>query len=451
MELRLNLPISEIYYHPQNPRKVISDIDELAASIKANGILQNLTVVPGHWESEESFLPDGYTVIIGHRRLTAARQAGLYEVPCTIVEMDLQQQIQTMLLENMQRSDLTIYEEAHGFQMLLDFGNSIEEISQKSGFSQTTVRRRIKMMELDQEKLKEVSVRQIPITDFDELAKIENIDERNKLLDKIGTSNFEWAMKSALQDQKRKKNKEKIDKFFRLKNIKELVPPELYNSKYRVVTKFPDDTDVNTITIPPEAEYYSYSKYIGIYLYKVVNVMKNEESAKEHEKANKIREAWDYIEKQSKIFCELRKEFVEKLTLTSKNESTILKGTLLAAALASRSFDGIGGVDMDEVLGIDDTDNEYSDFWQDNLRVLEAVKNIDKNKIPKWVYAMFDDDYGPVIESNFYQMPAYKPSCRIIFVYDWLKSLGYEMSDAEKALVYGTDPIYSEKLDFEGE
>lgn len=451
MELRLNLPISEIYYHPQNPRKVISDIDELAASIKANGILQNLTVVPGHWESEESFLPDGYTVIIGHRRLTVARQAGLYEVPCTIVEMDLPQQIQTMLLENMQRSDLTIYEEAHGFQMLLDFGNSIEEISQKSGFSQTTVRRRIKMMELDQEKLKEVSVRQIPITDFDELAKIENIDERNKLLDKIGTSNFEWAMKNALQDQERKKNKEKLDKFFRLKNIKELVPPESYNSKYRIVTKFPDDTDINTITIPPEAEYYSYSKYIGIYLYKVVNVMKNEESAKEHEKANKIREAWDYIEKQSKIFCELRKEFVEKLTLTSKNEITILKGTLLAAALASRSFDGIGGIDMDEVLGIDDTDNEYSDFWQDNLRVLEAVKNIDKNKIPKWVYAMFDDDYGPVIESNFYQMPAYKPSCRIIFVYDWLKSLGYEMSDAEKALVYGTDPIYSEKLDFEGE
>ncbi len=450
MELRLNLPISEIYYHPQNPRKVISDIDELAASIKANGILQNLTVVPGHWESEESFLPDGYTVIIGHRRLTAARQAGLYEVPCTIVEMDLPQQIQTMLLENMQRSDLTIYEEAHGFQMLLDFGNSIEEISQKSGFSQTTVRRRIKMMELDQEKLKEVSVRQIPITDFDELAKIENIIERNKLLDKIGTWNFEYAMKDALENQERQKKEERVEKFFRLRNIKQLELQESWKSEYKKLLEFDIDKDLNTITLPSEAEYYTYSEYSGVKVYQKVEVIKNEKDIKEHEKENKIEEAWGYIEKQSNIFYELRSEFVEKLTLTSKNEIAVLKGALLAAALASRDFDCIGEVDIDKMLGINDEDDNYSEFWGDPLRVLEAVKNIDKNKIPKWIYEMFDDDRKAVIQRRYMEMPVYRPKCRIIFLYDWLKSLGYEMSDAEKALVYGTDPIYSEKLDFEG-
>lgn len=55
-----------------------------------------------------------------------------------------------MLLENMQRSDLTVYEQAQGFQMMLDLGESISDISEKTGFSETTVRRRVKLLELDQ-------------------------------------------------------------------------------------------------------------------------------------------------------------------------------------------------------------------------------------------------------------------------------------------------------------
>ena len=139
------LPVAELYPHPDNPRKVVDDLEELAASIKANGVLQNLTVVKGHGESQ-----DGYTVIIGHRRLAAAKLAGLEQVPCTIAEMTAKEQIQTMLLENMQRKDLKVYEESHAFQMLLDFGDTIQEVSEKSGFSETTIRKRIKLNELDQ-------------------------------------------------------------------------------------------------------------------------------------------------------------------------------------------------------------------------------------------------------------------------------------------------------------
>lgn len=62
------IPADKLYPHPDNPRKVIGDVSELAESIKANGILQNLTVVPNNdnW--------DDFTVIIGHRRLAAAKQ-----------------------------------------------------------------------------------------------------------------------------------------------------------------------------------------------------------------------------------------------------------------------------------------------------------------------------------------------------------------------------------------
>lgn len=139
------IPVAQLHPHPDNPRKDLGDITELTASIKANGVLQNLTVVPRN--------TDGYTVIIGHRRLAAAKAAGLMELPCIVVEdMTLEEQISTMMTENMQRSDLTVYEEAEGFQMMMDFGNSVEQVADKAGFSESTIRRRVKLLSLDSDR-----------------------------------------------------------------------------------------------------------------------------------------------------------------------------------------------------------------------------------------------------------------------------------------------------------
>src|SRR5699024_3228560 len=146
---------------------------ELADSIKANGILQNLTVVPrivtgnllgNTWQ-------DGYTVVIGHRRLAAAKLAGLKELPCIVSDMGLRDQVRTMLMENIQRADLTSYEQAQGFQMMMDMGDTVEEIARKSGFSQSTVRRRVKLLALDQEKLKASVERGANLVDYMELDK----------------------------------------------------------------------------------------------------------------------------------------------------------------------------------------------------------------------------------------------------------------------------------------
>ena len=176
------LPVDRIYPHPDNPRKDVGDVSELAESIKANGILQNLTVVPAD---------EGYTVIIGHRRLAAAKLAGLEKVPCSIVEMSDKEQISTMLTENMQRSDLTVYEQAHGFQMMIDLGNTTDEIAEISGFSKTTVKRRLKMMELDQKTLKKVSdERQLSLSDFDKLSQIDDIS-LGRFCENVRHSDFE--------------------------------------------------------------------------------------------------------------------------------------------------------------------------------------------------------------------------------------------------------------------
>lgn len=145
-----NIACRRLHPHPDNPRKELGDLTELAASIKENGIFQNLTVIPGHylnsreyiakcvdeggdaaaaaaaWTPKAVWSSEDYTIIIGHRRAAAAQQAGLFEVPCVVVEMDEREQLQTMMIENMQRSDLTTYEQAQGFQLMLDLGDPEE-------------------------------------------------------------------------------------------------------------------------------------------------------------------------------------------------------------------------------------------------------------------------------------------------------------------------------------
>ncbi len=210
-----NIEIRKIHSHPDNPRKDLGDITELSQSIESNGIMQNLTVV----EREDG----EYTVIIGHRRLAAALKAGLDTVPCAVVKMDEKEQQSTMLVENMQRSDLTVYEQAQGFQMMLDLGSTEDEIAEKTGFSKQTVKHRINLAKLDPDILKEKNADenfQMTLKDMYELEKIDDVDERNEILSKVRNSS---ELKFKVNDYiKAKEREELIEKTFEI--LKELVP-----------------------------------------------------------------------------------------------------------------------------------------------------------------------------------------------------------------------------------
>lgn len=189
------LPTDCIFPHPQNPRKDLGDLTELADSIRQNGILQNLTVV------EDG---DTYTVLIGHRRLAAAKLAGLEKVPCVVASMSGKEQIQTMMVENMQRSDLTPYEQAQGFQLMFDLGDSIEDVSKSTGFSEATIRRRTKLLELDQKKFQAAQERGATLSDYAELDKVSDLKAKNRLLDKIGSNNFRNALEREMAEERKK-------------------------------------------------------------------------------------------------------------------------------------------------------------------------------------------------------------------------------------------------------
>lgn len=106
------VPVDLIDPHPHNPRRDLGDLTELAESIKSQGIRQNLLLVPQHDQRDVSHT-GRYTAVIGHRRLAAAQLAQLEDVPCVIDEQLTEaQQIELMLLENIQRNDLSPMEEA---------------------------------------------------------------------------------------------------------------------------------------------------------------------------------------------------------------------------------------------------------------------------------------------------------------------------------------------------
>ena len=177
------LPIDKLRPHPQNPRKDLGDLTELTESIKANGVYQNLTVVEDNYPY--------YTIIIGHRRHAAAKAAGLPYLPCVVAEMTEKQQLETMLLENMQRSDLTITDQAQGMQLLIDLGESIDTIAQTTGLSKQTVKSRVRLNQWKMSDVESAFSKGATLEDFAKLDKIEDEKDKARIAKLLGTSNFQ--------------------------------------------------------------------------------------------------------------------------------------------------------------------------------------------------------------------------------------------------------------------
>jgi ParB family transcriptional regulator, chromosome partitioning protein len=127
------IAIDRLEPNPNQPRIEIGELDELIASIKEKGVLEPLLVRP-------SMVGGRYMIISGERRYRAAREAGLREVPCIEMEVDDRAVAEIALIENLQRKDLTPFEEAHGLLLLVErFGYTHEDIARKIGKARTTV------------------------------------------------------------------------------------------------------------------------------------------------------------------------------------------------------------------------------------------------------------------------------------------------------------------------
>ena len=434
------IKINELYPHPDNPRRDIGDISELAESIKNQGIFQNLTVIKGGAGVPEG--KEGYTVIIGHRRLAASKLAGLASLPCSVAEMDEKEQIATMLLENMQRSDLTYYEQAQGFQMMLDLGETQTTIAEKTGFSPATVSRRLQLTKLDQEKLKEVSEsKQISLNDLEKLNKIEDIEKRNELLDKIGTSNFEWSVKSAIDAEKRKKQEEtwrkvlldagliEIDNRYDSKNVNSDISWIYVSEKPKEYVKAEDE------------KYFEISYGTIYFRMDRADVTQNTAAVdKERRKQERLNQKRAELKDATTRAYEMRREFVNGLgnSDVKSNIFDILTFHCYSCAMWGSAY--VEDDDMMRILNLDWQYDEEENSFVDYADVEAAVKKEPEKILLHIVYEATGDSNNETYYDWF--TGKYTPNTELSAIYDFLIKLGYEMSDEEKQLRDGTHPLF---------
>ena len=430
------IAIEKLHPHPDNPRKVIGNIDELAESIKANGILQNLTVVPNNdnWDDKSDF-----TVVIGHRRLAAAKQAGLTELPCAVVEMTEKEQLSTMLTENMQRSDLTVYEQAKGFQMLIDLGDSVAEVVEKTGFKESTVRRRLKLAELDEEAFKESQIRQPTLQDYERLNQIKDIDVRNELLKSIGTNNFDNLLYSAVKKQETDAEKEKIEKLCLEHGMIKAQKHDEIPSNYEYTGFFALKDLIGKDFSDGRKRYFYFGYGSNIYIYAEA-FEKQENKDAEEEKRKLEEQRWDELVEQAEEIderCEaLRIGFMLDTNFNDSNKKQELVKFIVAQVAAGASR------------------NVY--------RFSEVVKNQDTENIDSYINEHWDDNSGRMLMATAYALCqrtyeklsfiyveysrktiSRKNSPDLNKFYALLCKLGYVMSDEEIQLRDGTHPIFT--------
>jgi ParB family transcriptional regulator, chromosome partitioning protein len=135
------LPLELIEPNAEQPRTQLGNIEELAASVREKGVLEPILV--------RQVAPNRYQIISGERRYRAALLAGLEEIPAIELDVDDKEQLEIALIENIQRKDLTPFEEAEGFYVLQQkFGYTHEKISQVIGKSRTTITETLQINEI---------------------------------------------------------------------------------------------------------------------------------------------------------------------------------------------------------------------------------------------------------------------------------------------------------------
>lgn len=455
MQKIVMLRVDQLHPHPDNPRKDLGDLTELADSIKAKGVLQNLTVVPFVSPVHKRVMEGLYTIIIGHRRHSAAKLAGLTELPCVIAEMDDKEQVETMAMENIQRSDLTPREQGDCFQMMLDMGSTPAELAKKTGFSETTIRNRAKLTMLDKDKFKKAEKRGGTMEDYLKLTKITDEARRNKVLEFVGTAEFNQKYKAAMDDQE-------VEKFVAdaLAELdasdwcKKRTDENCGASADYVYHCCVDRWNRNPIARPADAGdvpyvYFQHSpNSVSIYR---KNVKREEEPLSPEELRKQAYHARiDAIDKELRATCqthyELREEFVRTFNAVDSNEMVIQE----FAAQTMIVYPGTPNqTRLGKLLGIPVKNADKYNATIDKDALARALFHRPGLVLMCAAYAKMDSASGRYFNSEWDGdfkkcVPVHHKDRTLDKVYKFLEQLGYEMCEEERLMQSGTHPLFIE-------
>lgn len=456
----------QLEHHPDNPRKEIGDITELAASIGVDGILQNLTVVP------QPKNKDKFYIVIGNRRYEAGCAAGLHEFPCVISDMDYTKQLETMLVENMNRSDLTPYEEAKGFEQLTLAGYSTEEIAEKTGFSKATIKRRINLCQYDKELVVNAFKNQATFEDFEKLNKLKDKKLRDKAAEKLGSKNFDWEFSCCMKEQRIAERKLIILEALKEANVEDSKNNEEQIWEMNRLFTIPicaDSDDAHDMMSGLEAlknlgegEYYYYFGYYGDC--SICELSKEEKQEEVVEPA--VQKNKEEIEQLESLFEQMRKRHLDYIINYDRRANSAPGFALICFDIISELFKNkeIDGTYCRRISDVESYMSEknktiYSNFdspieayaeekpfsfWVDIVTTL-LIGDTDSNYYD-YLYSAYN---GIVYQGDNENSYGYRYALRLKLFIKFLIGIGYEMSDEEKQLIDGTHRLYH--LDDESE
>jgi len=142
------IPIADLQRNKYQPRTIFDEekLIELSSSIKENGVIQPIAVRPNKYE------PGKYEIVAGERRWLAAQKAGLNKVPVVVLDIDDQTSLEVAIVENVQRQDLNVIEEAKGYQKLIkEFGYDHEKISKFMSKSRSHISNTLRLLALPED------------------------------------------------------------------------------------------------------------------------------------------------------------------------------------------------------------------------------------------------------------------------------------------------------------
>ncbi len=435
------IPIGHLEPHPKNPRKDVGDISELADSIRKNGIMQNLTVVP--WfpanPREPEHLEGYYRILIGHRRYAAARSAGLEALPCIIAEgLSMKEQVGIMLAENMQRADLTEPEQVEGFQLMLDLGDTVSSISETTGFSESTIRRRLKMSQYDMEQVKKSYNEGMRLEDFEALEKINDPAVREKLVENYKPNNFRMELENALHKQEKEIWFESAEKAF--SEFAEKLPKADYTA-YHFIRTVPIHSKVEKIKeiidFDENKKYYYFNT--GYCIDVLTDRDKQQESRvtfiqKPHENVAGLQELCATMEKMRKDFIKNFKAFPCKKT------TEILEKIYAIFNLLMKNYDDLYICNIYSIANItdcdisEDEDMPYKEFIErSGTKDLRGLVILAYSMLPVDSQLYFDNFTAEYRENKVGSLRLY---------YEFLEICGYVISDEERDILDGTHKLY---------
>jgi len=441
----INIGTEHIHPHPENPRKDLGELSELVESIKKNGVMQNLTVIP----IDEK--PGEYMTIIGHRRCAAAKLAGVSELPCRIVEgMSQKEQVSTMLEENMQRNDLTIYEQAQGFQMMLDLGETETTIAEKTGFSKTTIRHRLNIAKLNQKELQKKEKDecfQLTLRDLYELEKINDVKVRNKILKEAENSrDLVSRAQSAVAEAKRTENAKSIGEMLKKLGVEKApkgTENEMYSGKWKTVKEFELDKDTpKQIKLPKEKEpLYYLTQWRMLKVITKASKEKRElsEWEKEEKRKDKVKRQIRGILKESSA---RRKEFINNI-ISGKVDA--VKDEVAEIDLIWQAVVQLGSYANDSTLRrffLDKDEYQCTDEERDNAR-----KKAESLGTLQQMLIILDASMAGTNETFNYKL-MFNPSKgnALLKGYEALKPYGwYFENEDEKKVLDGTHELYEKE------